>query len=206
MSESNPTKTQDPIPGSYLVPYYINRLSNRFSQVWLQTIRDYGLTMARWHVLSVLYSFRGSSIRDIAKMCAAEQPVISRVVSQLEKLDLASRRPSRDDHRGVEVWPTDKALELFEELQPRAMKFVGWTFGNRLNGEIRKCVGGIEIFWRCVFVMPKTHEILTRLPIQAGEEIDAARQETEVLVESAVNWISIQVPFARHDGAVAGRT
>lgn len=130
MSESNPTKTQDPIPGSYLVPYYINRLSNRFSQVWLQTIRDYGLTMARWHVLSVLYSFRGSSIRDIAKMCAAEQPVISRVVSQLEKLDLASRRPSRDDHRGVEVWPTDKALELFEELQPRAMKFVGWILSD----------------------------------------------------------------------------
>jgi len=108
----------------HLLPYLLNRLTSRLNQVWLEEIRGAGLTVPRWQVLSILAAFDGSRIGQIAELCGNEQPVVSRVIDQMERDGLVLRRRRADDSRVVEVWLTDQARRVVAELQPAAQRYI----------------------------------------------------------------------------------
>jgi len=107
-----------------ILPYLLNRLTGRMNQLWMQRLRDHGLTVARWQVLSVLSRFNGCRIGTIADLAGTEQPATSRVIDQMQRDGLVIRRPAVDDSRAVEVWLTDSGTTLFDELIPEASDFV----------------------------------------------------------------------------------
>lgn len=109
----------------HLLPYLINRLTSRMNQVWLEEIREAGLTVPRWQVLSILAAFDGSRVGQIAELSGSEQPVVSRVIDQMERDGLVERRRSEGDSRAVEVWLTDQARRVLEQLQPSAQRYIG---------------------------------------------------------------------------------
>lgn len=103
-----------------LLPYMVNRLNSRLNSLWLKQIRGHGLTTPRWQILSVLSAFDGCRVTVLAEMCGSEQPVISRVVDQMQRDGLVERRPARDDSRAVEVWLCEKGRGIHRELLPAA--------------------------------------------------------------------------------------
>ena len=66
-----------------MLPYMLNRLTSRANQLWVKQLREHGLTIGRWHVLSVLARYDGSRIGTIADLSGGEQPAVSRVIDQM---------------------------------------------------------------------------------------------------------------------------
>ncbi len=118
----------------HMLPYLMNRVTNRANQLWVKTLREHGLTIGRWQVLSVLARFDGSRIGTIADLSGAEQPAVSRVIDQMVRDGLVDRRPSLQDSRAVEVWITDRGRAITDELLPHAEAFVKRML-RKLSGE-----------------------------------------------------------------------
>ena len=141
-----------------LFPYQLTRLATRISQLWLQQIRDRGLTTGRWQVLCVLSRFDGSRVGTIADLSGTEQPAISRVLDQMARDGLLERRAALDDSRAVEIWITPEGQAVFEELLPEAKAFVKTLLRNfkpdeittisnyldRLFGDLRESSGKLD--------------------------------------------------------------
>ncbi len=107
-----------------LLPYLLNRVTARINAAWMTRLREHGLTVARWQVLSVLSRYDGSRVGTIADLAGTEQPATSRVVDQLERDGIVERRAGIDDSRSVEVWLTPAGRKLFTQLVPMASEFV----------------------------------------------------------------------------------
>ena len=107
-----------------MLPYLLNRVTARANQLWIKQLRSHGLTVGRWQVLSVLTRFDGSRIGTIADLSGGEQAAVSRVIDQMERAGLVTRRPSLTDSRAVEVWITARGSETYTELLPAAEDFV----------------------------------------------------------------------------------
>ncbi len=129
----------------HLLPYLLNRLTARINQLWLAQIRDHGLTVQRWQVLSILRPFDGARIGQIAEMSGNEQPVVSRVIDQMERDGLVQRRRAREDSRAVEVWLTDAGRALFDRLSPLATAYVTRLLGGVDEGEVKRAMG---LLWK----------------------------------------------------------
>jgi len=121
-----------------MLPYLMNRVTNRANQLWVKTLREHGLTVGRWQVLSVLCRFDGSRIGTIADLSGGEQPAVSRVVDQMERDGLVDRRPSLQDSRAVEVWITARGRAITGDLLPEAKAFVKRMLRKLSADEIRQ--------------------------------------------------------------------
>lgn len=127
-----------------ILPYLMNRLTGRMNQLWMQKLRDHGLTIARWQVLGVLSRFDGCRIGTIADLAGTEQPATSRVIDQMQRDNLVLRRPAVDDSRAVEVWMTESGRKLFAKLEPEAQDFVSGLTRNLSKDDIRTMTGHLE--------------------------------------------------------------
>ncbi len=107
-----------------MLPYLLNRVTARANQLWIKHLRSHGLTTGRWQVLGVLTRFDGSRVGTIADLSGGEQAAVSRVIDQMERDGLVTRRPSLTDSRAVEVWITGRGSETYTALLPAAEEFV----------------------------------------------------------------------------------
>jgi len=127
-----------------MLPYLMNRVTARVNQLWVKQLREHGLTVGRWQVLSVLSRFDGSRIGTIADLSGGEQPAVSRVIDQMQRDGLVVRRPSLLDSRAVEVWITDRGRAITAKLMPEAEIFVQRMFRKLSPAEIRKLTEILE--------------------------------------------------------------
>jgi DNA-binding MarR family transcriptional regulator len=127
-----------------MLPYMLNRLNSRANQLWIKQLRSHGLTIGRWHVLSVLSRYDGSRVGTIADISGGEQPAVSRVIDQMERDGLVSRRPSIDDSRAVEVWLTKRGRQIIDDLLPEAEEFVARMLRSFDENEVRQLAGFLE--------------------------------------------------------------
>lgn len=107
-------------PTRYLLPYLLNLLVNRTNQTWQSTLREHGLTVSRWQILSILSAFDGCRVTTLAELAGETQPVTSRVVDQMERDGLVERRDDPDDARVSGVWLTEVGCQTFFMLMPDA--------------------------------------------------------------------------------------
>jgi DNA-binding MarR family transcriptional regulator len=141
---SAPSSAKAVPAGAEMLPYLLNRVTSRANQLWVKQLREHGLTIGRWHVLSVLSRYDGSRIGTIADLSGGEQPAVSRVIDQMERDGLVSRRPSLDDSRAVEVWLTPRGREVIHELLPVAEEFVQRMLRSFDSSEIRQLGGFLD--------------------------------------------------------------
>jgi DNA-binding MarR family transcriptional regulator len=121
-----------------MLPYLLTRVTTRANQLWIKQMREHGLTIGRWQVLSVLSRFDGSRIGTIADLSGGEQPAVSRVIDQMQRDGLVKRRPALDDSRAVEVWITAKGRNTLDSLMPHADAFVKRMLRTLNDEEIRQ--------------------------------------------------------------------
>ena len=79
------------------LPYVFNRVTNRLNLNLLEVLRPRGITVPRWRVLAVLGARDGRNIGELSAFTIIEQPTLSRVVGQMERDGLVSRRPDGQD-------------------------------------------------------------------------------------------------------------
>lgn len=131
-----------------MLPYLMNRVTARSNQLWVKYLREHGLTIGRWQVLSVLTRFDGSRVGTIADLSGGEQAAVSRVIDQMERDRLVTRRPSITDSRAVDVWITARGEEIYSELLPAAEQFVNRMVQSLSKAEIISLTAMLDRLFR----------------------------------------------------------
>ena len=102
------------------LPYLFNRITNRLNQDLLRDLRPLRVSVPRWRVLAVLHARDGRRMGDLSAYTVIEQSSLSRVVDQMERDKLVTRRNHLDDNRIIEVYLTGEGHAMFERIFPLA--------------------------------------------------------------------------------------
>ena len=99
------------------------RLQKKFNQAGLN------LTIEQWSVLYHLWKQDGISQQELCNSTFRDKPSITRLVDNLEKLQLVKRTPSRHDRRVNIIFLTDDA----RQLQEQSMEMANQTLNEALE-------------------------------------------------------------------------
>jgi len=99
------------------------RLQKKFNQAGLN------LTIEQWSVLYHLWKEDGISQQELCNSTFRDKPSITRLVDNLEKLNLVKRSPSRNDRRMNMILLT----EVARKLQEQSMELANQTLNEALE-------------------------------------------------------------------------
>lgn len=77
------------------------------------------LSPAQWNALNALWEHGALTMNELAELLRSAQSTLTRVVDQLEKKNLAKRRPARADRRKVEVELSSQGEDCHQLLEAR---------------------------------------------------------------------------------------
>jgi DNA-binding MarR family transcriptional regulator len=106
------------------LPHYLSRLMNAMNLRLMVELRVHRMTISQFRIIQMLDARGSASIGEIAADTVIEQSVVSRIVDQLERAQLAQRRKRTGDGRNVDVSLTPKGRKLYNDLFPRAALIV----------------------------------------------------------------------------------
>lgn len=85
-----------------------------------ERLQAYGITIAQWSVLVVLWEVDGLTHKELSDRVMVEMATISRTLDRMERDGLVNRVRSETDRRQVHVHLTDKGAGLWRDLVPEA--------------------------------------------------------------------------------------
>jgi DNA-binding MarR family transcriptional regulator len=100
------------------------RLQKNFKQAGIE------ITIEQWSVLYHLWKQDGVSQQDLCKQSFRDKPSITRLVDNLEKLQLVKRVPANNDRRINLIYLT----EASKKLQDETMNMASQTLNEALEG------------------------------------------------------------------------
>jgi DNA-binding MarR family transcriptional regulator len=118
---------QSPLNPEEFLPAHFHRITSLLNTRLLERLRIHGMTVQRWRVLMALIVRDGRTISDLVDFTLITQPVLSRVVDQMERDDLVTRQTARRDSRVVEVHLTPHGRKLYAEIAPVAARHAQLT-------------------------------------------------------------------------------
>ncbi len=122
--------------GDYL-PYLVNRVGTIIAeQFGADALARHGLSIAEWRVLAVLASNGGQRQIDLADLTSIEASTLSRLVTRLVRMDLATRTRSASSNREVVVKLSAKGQTLVARLIPIARDYEAAAITGITAGEL----------------------------------------------------------------------
>lgn len=91
-------------------------LARKLEREWTVAFKSFGLTPSQAFMLRVILTKPGSHQVDLAKEMNITKPTASRSLDGLARLGLIERRGSSQDSRGVQIFPTKQAMQIFDDL------------------------------------------------------------------------------------------
>jgi DNA-binding MarR family transcriptional regulator len=104
--------------------------------------------MARWRTLSVLNASDGRSMGELANYMVIEQPALSRVVDQMERDKLVSRRQASSDSRVVRVFLTDAGRQVFKEIRPLELHHYAQLIQGLNPTDLQQLESSLQQLWQ----------------------------------------------------------
>lgn len=83
-------------------------------------VQDLGLTQAQWQILVRILHMEGARQSQIADVLEMQPISVARMVDRMEASGWVERRPDPQDRRAVNLFLTDKAEPILEQMWERA--------------------------------------------------------------------------------------
>ena len=87
----------------YLLKIIWQNMANRYNQL----VADFGITQSIGYVLINIDEKEGTTVSQVAALLGLKSTSLSRMLSQLEKMDLIYRQSNEGDKRSVKIYLTD---------------------------------------------------------------------------------------------------
>src|SRR5882724_6763978 len=107
---------------SYL-PYLLNRAGSRIATSFSERVRPLGATLQTWRVLAALRERDGRRMGDLSLTTSIEVSTLTRLVDNMEKKGLVTRRRDGDDTRAVLLHVTAAGKRLTRRILPIAERY-----------------------------------------------------------------------------------
>jgi MarR family transcriptional regulator, organic hydroperoxide resistance regulator len=104
------------------LPYHINRTGVRLVTAFGNELERFDLTVPMWRVLAVLWQYGELKVTDLIADTTIEQSTLSRLLVEMEKRGLLTRRRDEEDGRAVLVKLTPAGRKLTKTLIPLALR------------------------------------------------------------------------------------
>ncbi len=103
---------------------YMSRIVNRMNAQLLEILRPIKLTNAHYRIAQLLYDEGVLTVGELAKRVVIPQPVLSRVLTQMESRNLVRRQANAEDSRFKEIVLTDHGRAAYEAIWPKARQIL----------------------------------------------------------------------------------
>jgi DNA-binding MarR family transcriptional regulator len=117
------------------------RLQRKFNQANLN------ITIEQWSVLSQLWKQDGQSQQDLCRATFRDKPSITRLVDNLEKLQLVKRVASSDDRRINRICLTRTAAKLQEQTMQMAEETLNEALESVPAEQIEICKSVLQVVY-----------------------------------------------------------
>ncbi len=121
-SENLPQELVAGTPLEDYLPYQLFRIVNRLTLNLKNDLRPAKMTLSRWRTLSVLNASDGRNMGELADYMVIEQAALSRIVDQMERDKLVTRRLASKDNRIVRVFLTPVGRRMFNDIRPLELR------------------------------------------------------------------------------------
>jgi len=105
------------------LPYLLNRAGTRIAQSFGEEVRPLGATLQIWRVLAALREQDGRRMGDLAETTSIEMSTLTRLVDNMEKKGLVSRRRDAADARVVVLHVAQAGRRLTQRILPVAERY-----------------------------------------------------------------------------------
>lgn len=105
------------------LPYLLNRAGARIAQSFGEEVRPLGATLQIWRVLAALREHDGRRMGDLADTTSIEMSTLTRLVDNMEKKGLVSRRRDASDARVVVLHVAPAGRRLTQRILPIAERY-----------------------------------------------------------------------------------
>lgn len=105
------------------LPYLLNRAGARIAQSFGEEVRPLGATLQIWRVLAALREHDGRRMGDLADTTSIEMSTLTRLVDNMEKKGLVSRRRDAADARVVVLHVAPAGRRLTQRILPIAERY-----------------------------------------------------------------------------------
>ena len=96
------------------IHFNIGRAQQTVAQIFREHLGELDITPIQYAVLNILWNHDGLAPKDLAEEIAVDRPVITGILDRLESKELIYRSPDAYDRRAINVFLTEKALEIQE--------------------------------------------------------------------------------------------
>ena len=100
--------------------YWLRKLSNQLSGAFAARAEKYGVSVAGWVVLQVLFDHDSLPLKDIVSRVGVDQGALSRMVDRLMARGLVTRKESSTSRREVAISLTEAGRKLVPTLAQEA--------------------------------------------------------------------------------------
>lgn len=103
------------------IGYLVNYLAKAFSRALAERLATHGAHLGQWGVLMFLWARDGQSQRELSRQVAIEDATMVRTIDRMERDGLVRRVRDARDRRRINIFLTDKGLDLRDKLIPCAI-------------------------------------------------------------------------------------
>jgi DNA-binding MarR family transcriptional regulator len=100
------------------IGFVLNNATRKFSQFAVSFFKPYDITPEQAGIIRRLGEDEGITQKDLSVRMAKDQTNITRILVQLERKGLISRKQSKEDRRAFLTYLTDKGKKLNENIMP----------------------------------------------------------------------------------------
>ena len=104
------------MPTYKIVNNLIGKIHRAMRHFFESQIKKYDITPPQFEVLMTLWQEDGIFLSEIGRRLSRDGPTITGIIDRMEKKDLLQRKRSSVDRRIIQVYLTQKALQMKEDL------------------------------------------------------------------------------------------
>ncbi len=98
--------------------FVLNKTALLSKAAFNQRIRHYDISAEQWSLIFRVVEKSGLTQKELSESTYKDQPNITRSIDRLEQKELLRRVPNASDRRIVNLYPTEKARMLVDEIAP----------------------------------------------------------------------------------------
>lgn len=103
--------------------FILNRTSIQSKALFTQKIKEFDISPEQWSLVFRVVESEGLTQKELSDSTYKDQANTTRSIDRLEKKDLLRRVHNHNDRRIINIYPTNKAIDLVNMIVPISSEF-----------------------------------------------------------------------------------
>ena len=110
--------------------FFLNRTSIQSKALFTQKIKEFDISPEQWSLVFRVVESNGLTQKELSDSTYKDQANITRSIDRLERKGLLKRVSNQMDRRIINIYPTEKAINLVEKIIPISSRFNNYLTEN----------------------------------------------------------------------------